>query len=141
MKVSTFLARKGMDGPVIGEFIIRLSLANEFVVNIEAFRVVGEVHSEGGVEFDPPRKEYERKGATNSMDTTPNLDEAQRVIEGSIKWDGCSNLNFFPDEKGYVHFCGKNGAVVMGNLLAAMYDEAKELMGPKAVHDVELFEG
>lgn len=65
-------------------------------MHFEVFEIV--VSGDGG-------NEYERKGATSGMDTTSNLDEAQPLLAGLIKWDGCSHVNF-GDEEGYVHLCG-----------------------------------
>lgn len=85
---------------------------------------IGEVHSEKDTKFNPPRPIFERRGATSGMDTVYNPDEAQRVISGSIKWDGCSNITLFEDEQGFVHFCGKDGAAMYGKLLEEIYNIA-----------------
>lgn len=53
-----------------------------------------------------------------------DLDKAERVIKGSIKWDGCSNWNMMPDDT-LLHFCGKEGAIGLGTLLGRLYDIAK----------------
>lgn len=37
-----------------------------------------------------------------------DFDQAERFVDGSIKWDGCSHLNFGDgeDNPGYMHVCG-----------------------------------
>lgn len=42
---------------------------------------------------NPDAWEFERKGAMEGWDTTPNLDEAQPVAEGFVKWDGCTQFD------------------------------------------------
>lgn len=42
-------------------------------------------------------------------------------LEGSIKWDGCSNWNFCTDAC-MKHFCGQYHAVGIGRLLHRVYD-------------------
>lgn len=121
-------------------FVLRVKNFKEdnYHVDIEAFAVTGEVYSEKGLEYDPPMKSFARKGARSSMDTTYELDEAQRVIDGYVKWDGCSDLDFFPDRNGNDHFCGKNNAMGLGLLIGEIYEFARELLGSK-VSDRELF--
>jgi hypothetical protein len=36
---------------------------------------------------------------------TDDFDKMERFIDGWIKWDGCSHINF-GDENGYLHLCG-----------------------------------
>ena len=33
------------------------------------------------------------------------FDDAERFVDGCIKWDGCSHL-YFGDDDGYLHLCG-----------------------------------
>lgn len=114
------------------KYLFKLSLANEVVVDVEVFRATGEDEGEHLL--------FQRKNAENGMDVTGSLDEAERVLEGDVKWDGCSNLNFFPDCGGNEHFCGKNSAIELGLVLSALYDDARELMGPEKVFDLDLYE-
>ena len=123
-----------------GKYVIRLSTGNNgYYVEIEAFSVVGVEYSKNGVKCTP-KNLYPKKGAIHGLDSADSLDEAQRVITGSIKWDGCSDLTFFPDENGYNHFCGKMSAVEVGELISCIYDKAMVLLGDK-VHDRDLYEG
>ena len=110
---------------------------NDYYVDVVAWAVTGEVYEEMEVEFDPPKRIYERKGATSSLDTTYDLGEAQRVFEGFIKWDGCSDLTIYPDEDGNNHFCGAQSARSLGLVISAAYDLAKELMGSNCDSSME----
>lgn len=118
-------------------YIIRANdiKAENYHVNLEIFRSVGECYSEEGVDYDPPRKCFPRKGETNSLNTTYDLADAQRVLQGYIKWDGCSDIDFFPDHGGNEHFCGKPGAVGLGALIDHAYEFAREIMGDKVLDD------
>jgi hypothetical protein len=102
-----------------------------YSVEVEAYTVTGEVLRENFVDYDPPKKTYERVGATSSNDTTYSLEDAKRTFEGWIKWDGCSDIQFFPDEMGNNHFCGKASAVNLGLLVSEAYDHAATFMGDK----------
>jgi hypothetical protein len=100
-------------------------------IELEAFCCYGEVTSEDGIEYDPPKKYFSKKESTASDDVTCNLEEARRVFKAEIKWDGCSHIDFYPDRKGYEHFCGKRDATDLGLVLNEAYDFAAELMGDK----------
>lgn len=100
-------------------------------VDIETFICVGECYQEKDEIYDPPKKQFPKKGATSSNDTTYNLEDAQRVFSGYIKWDGCSDVDFYPDHRGNEHFCGIKAALALGSLLEASYEFARELMGDK----------
>lgn len=104
----------------------------ETAVDVEAFKCVGEV-SEDGV----AHKEYRRRGASSLKHRVRDLNDANRVFTAAIKWDGCSDINFYPDRGGNEQFCGKPCVTNIGCLLGAAYELASELMGDKV--DKELF--
>lgn len=68
----------------------------------------------------------------------PSAETGQRVesrhervfIRGSVKWDGCSDIEINPDSrKGYLHFCGlEEGVYGFCELMRAVYDEADALL-------------
>jgi hypothetical protein len=55
---------------------------------------------------------------------------AKPEIEGSIKWDGCSNLDIGDaDRPGCMwHHCDREGLVAVGTVLGRLFDEAMALM-------------
>jgi hypothetical protein len=58
---------------------------------------------------------------------TMNIAEAEVVLSGSVKWDGCSNW-VLTEGPVQTHFCCKKDATDIGVLLGRLYDlAAKEL--------------
>lgn len=50
---------------------------------------------------------YEREGSTGPLDNpTLKPDEAVMVCNGGIKWDGCSNVHWQPNDPVMMHLCG-----------------------------------
>lgn len=84
---------------------------------------------------------YEKKGATSSEHWTHNIDEAQTLIKGIIKWDACSHVTF-GDEEGYIHLCGGRSWFVFQEVVKRIWEIAmKELPQEhsKDMFDLELF--
>lgn len=81
-----------------------------------------------GTDVDETNPIYWRIGATSSMDDpATELKDAERYVEGSVKWDGCSHL-WFGDENAYIHVCGKSDFVKLATTLAAIYERCGQLM-------------
>jgi hypothetical protein len=113
-------------------FTIRYSFeAEPYSVDFEVFEITGHVEGSSG-EFDVPI--YERKGATSSNDDTDTIDEAQTLIHGKVKWDGCSHY-YFGDEEGYIHLCGKLNIQQIAEVLQRVYFKCGEIMGEKVLDD------
>lgn len=58
----------------------------------------------------------------------PEIDNAQVFFEGSIKWDGCSNWEFFNENGLMEHFCERKQAVNFGELFSRLYDLGRDLI-------------
>ena len=58
------------------------------------------------------------------FDNTDNIDEAEKYLEGYVKWDGCTEL-----DQGRPHWCGPTGYKKHIALLGYIYKRAFELMG------------
>lgn len=58
--------------------------------------------------------EFQKKDWVSSEDTTPNPEEAEIFVRGSIKWDDCSNIEF---PSGGYHSCSKEEIMAIGELL------------------------
>lgn len=72
---------------------------------------------------------FQRGGGYASPDPVASIDEAERFLDGSVKWDGCSNMSFDAIKNGVnLHFCSRADAKAIGELLAACYDLAAEWM-------------
>ena len=87
-------------------------------------------------------KEFERKGAEQSLDgtvTIDRLDEAQPLFHGMIKWDACSHVYFGgADNAGYIHLCGAEKWQALQLALERIFAEAGKLL--KRGHNDEFFE-
>ncbi len=70
---------------------------------------------------------YEKEGAKSSEDTTENIDEAQTLVRGVVKWDGCSHYTF-GDEDGYIHLCGGSNVKNLSEIIKKIYNRCGELM-------------
>jgi hypothetical protein len=92
--------------------------AHEHYVNVRAFTIYK--MSDGSYE-------YQDAEAHSSPSPVADIDKAETFVRGSIKWDGCSNLEFNDDEV-MLHFCSKEGAMNVGVLLGRLYDVAREMM-------------
>ena len=64
---------------------------------------------------------------TETSDGTTDFEEAEFLVRGNIKWDGCCNMNL-GDEDGYIHTCDKYQMTEIGVLLGLVYDFADEKM-------------
>jgi hypothetical protein len=58
-------------------------------------------------------------------DNDDNPTEKEQYIKGSIKWDGCSHINF-GDEDGYMHLCGNFYFQLLKKTLDALWDRAEK---------------
>lgn len=99
-----------------GEFGFRLRWdVNHYCADVSAFEIVARV--EGNPQFN-------RKGATSWPDNVDEIGDAQPYLSGFVKWDGCSDFDFFE-----THFCGPRDYKTHCSLLRYIYERAHELMG------------
>ena len=75
-----------------------------------------------------------KAGADSSMDITEDFDTAERYVDGSVKWDGCSNIEF-GDEAGSIHFCGQRDFQKLVWFMQAVFAMAADKI-PKFDHSV-----
>lgn len=62
---------------------------------------------------------------TDDCRETEKIEEAEVVVSGSVKWDGCSNWDFHTDEC-MAHFCDRKGLTDFGELLGRLWDLAAD---------------
>jgi hypothetical protein len=105
------------------DYTIRARLGdNDCYVDVEAYWIVGEAAPSGALL-------YPRRGALCGADRpVESIDDAERFMNGHVKWDGCSNLEFDDSAECMLHFCGKQHAVRLGALMGAIYDLAHEIL-------------
>jgi hypothetical protein len=70
---------------------------------------------------------YERDEDGPSPEAISDFAQAAVYLSGSIKWDGCANLQFDEQERCMLHFCGREDARKVGKLIDRLYDLAAEL--------------
>ena len=64
-----------------------------------------------------------------SRDMDDVILEKEKYIRGTIKWDGCSHVNFGDKgDDGYLHLCGKQYWVLHNKLMEHIYDVATKNM-------------
>lgn len=97
-------------------------LLNEYGVAVDFF--AAEIT---GREGDSNKPLYWRKGADSSSDHTDDFSQAERYVEGSVKWDGCSHVSF-GDEYATLHVCGRADCDKLALILATIYERCGELI-------------
>lgn len=97
---------------------------NKAFVEFYAYEIVGHVQ-DNDKKFDVPI--YERLGSKGSGDETEDVKEAQTLIKGLVKWDGCSHLTF-GDKDGYIHACGRRNIKNLTAAIEKIYFRCGELM-------------
>jgi hypothetical protein len=76
-------------------------------------------------EFHP---EYWQKGEDSyPHEGAQSFENAERYVEGFVKWDGCSHV-CFGNEDAQLHLCGKSEFDKLATILAAIYARCGELM-------------
>lgn len=72
---------------------------------------------------------YERKGATSSGDHVTDPHDAEPLVNGTVKWDGCSHVFFGEaDNSGYIHLCGREAWDTLVDVLPRIYERCGQLM-------------
>lgn len=71
----------------------------------------------------------------NSSETVTDVAEAEPYMTGSVKWDGCSHLDF--GRGGYLHFCGMDCYAKHCALMKYLWEKSRELVGKEYGGDAE----
>lgn len=73
---------------------------------------------------------FEMTAENGAVEYTADIEKSAKLIEGTIKWDGCSHNNFAPDEsnRGYIHGCSRQDLMRLGELYRRLFDIAMERM-------------
>ena len=69
---------------------------------------------------------YHEKGVSHYPCNTEKLSNGERFVIGSIKWDGCSHINF---DDTYFHGCSRKDLLDIGKILALTHEMCIALMG------------
>lgn len=75
---------------------------------------------------------FQRAGSDYSPDIVEAIDDAEWLIAGSVKWDGCADFDI-GDERSQahrLHACGKKSAMRIARAIEFVYDTAaKAIVG------------
>lgn len=71
--------------------------------------------------------------AANPQEQVTDPHDAEHYIAGSVKWDGCSHLNF-GDTRGYLHLCGRDHFKKLADTLTTIYHRCGQLMAARGVN-------
>lgn len=99
----------------IGGYVVRVRTGDAHWTQFEVFERVAE-------EMDGTPL-YNRKGAIRDFDYVQALDDAEVVFRGTVKWDGCSNVEGSP------HLCGPEAWADFGRVIALIPALALKAMG------------
>lgn len=99
----------------IDDFRVRFKYASHYV-DVAVFEIVA-------TDTDGSNPMFQLKDYVSSDDLVGNIDEAHVYLHGTIKWDGCSDLQI-----GYHHWCGPSDYLKHFAILEAIYKKAQELM-------------
>lgn len=108
---------------ILGDFGFRVRWRYEpYWCDVEVWHVV--MRTMDGV------PEFQRKGSAWGPNGVPDIADAERYLQGHIKWDGCSEFSFGPDEEhgNDFHWCGPHDYKQHFALLEALYKRSRELM-------------
>lgn len=100
-----------------GDYEIVVTEQHSHWLGFKIYRVLGK--TENGALM------YNRDGYKSSPDPVEDRAAAQVAMSGSIKWDGCLNINIDDDP---LHFCGRTDVEEFAALLSAIYDLAADLI-------------
>lgn len=94
--------------------------ASQAVVDYEVRKLI--MHDDG---VGPALKFETFESGSNEM--TTDVEKADILIKGYIRFDGCSNNNF--GEGGYIHACSREDMTRLGTLYDRLFDWAIKLIG------------
>lgn len=106
------------------ELHVRVRMPNDCVMDYEVR--VFKLYDDG---IGDPYK-FEMEMENGSIEYTADIEKSVLLIEGTIKWDGCSHNNFTPNDsnRGYIHGCSRQDLVRLGELYRRLFDIAMERM-------------
>jgi hypothetical protein len=112
-----------------GEFTI-IAEVHEYRMDFTAYECTAICREQGSEIY---KVCYDEIDAPGSPCFTEDIEKAERYACGWIKWDGCINWRYRPDNGvDYLHLCGRSGAKKeaekLGHLFDRLYDAVNELL-------------
>lgn len=96
-----------------GDFLV-VETRREYAVSFKVYKC-----STYNITDDRP--EFFLKKGKSSCETTHLIEQAKIYVDAFIKWDGCMDIDFFPDDEGSEHFCGPDMANELGLVIKHLY--------------------
>lgn len=88
----------------------------DYHMEFTAFEIIGK--------YEDGKPLFHKANYQDGGDMVESASEAQPYFSGSIKWDGCANVQFDEQESCMLHFCGLKDALKIANMIKAVYDLA-----------------
>lgn len=103
------------------EFTV-VAVPHEFYVEYKIYEIVATEH--GSVNPDGSEIPlWQMKDTDVRPVPVDKLEEAEVFLEGSVKWDGCSNWKLSALQQGIaLHACDRKGLVRVGEIMARCWD-------------------
>ncbi len=99
---------------------------HEYCIDFRAVEITATNIVEGDFRAE---RGWPKIGGDSSIDLVYDLAQAERLIEGFVKWDGCSEISF----DGTMHLCGKDDINQLADGLKRIHARCGELLGDKAL--------
>jgi hypothetical protein len=92
-------------------------------VRWEAHTIYLDFKVHAGDQQDDGSVTYNYFNEHGGQEFTEDFTKGERYVEGSVKWDGCSHLNFGDgeDNPGYLHMCGGRDFKNLGAILREVF--------------------
>ena len=96
-------------------------------LHFKVWRVEGWTNDKGEVWDDDdtgkPVANYRVLNSGGNDQTTTDRAKAGILMQGRIKWDGCSDVQYRPDHYyHYEHYCNRDAAMIPGTIMGCLYN-------------------
>lgn len=71
---------------------------------------------------------YHKADSHCHPDPVELLEESEPYLNGSVKWDGCSNWHIDEQDRIMIHGCCRSDLLKIGEVMARCFDWTKELL-------------
>lgn len=100
----------------LDNYVLRWRLTSDYAAAFQVFAVLGKEVPMGRLLFAKLGEDHDYVGLDD-------LDNAACEMQGQIKWDGCTDIDYPSAEKVMDHFCGRKSLLEWGALFGRVYDE------------------
>lgn len=75
-----------------------------------------------------PGVSFHKKDSPHWPDPVEDINQADRFLHGSVKWDGCSNWYFDQQDRCMLHGCSQQDLLDIGEVMARCWGWTEEAM-------------